>query len=41
VPSGLRVPLNKPFYVAASIDNHPAPGQTFGSTITFYARDLS
>lgn len=41
VPSGLRVPLNKPFYVAASIDNHPAPGQTFGSTVTFYARDLS
>ena len=40
VPSGLRVPLNKPFYVAASIDNHPAPGQTFGSTVTFYARDL-
>lgn len=41
VPSGLRIPLNKPYYVAASIDPHPAPGQQFGSTITFYARDLS
>jgi len=41
VPSGLRIPLNKPFYVAASIDPHPAEGRQFGSTITFYARDLS
>lgn len=41
VPSGLRIPLNKPFYVAASLDPHPAPGQQFGSTVTFYARDLS
>ena len=41
VPSGLRIPLNKPFYVAASIDPHPAEGHQFGSTITFYARDLS
>ena len=41
VASGLRIPLNKPYYVAASIDPHPAEGHQFGSTITFYARDLS
>jgi hypothetical protein len=41
VPSGLRIPVGKPFYVAASIDNHPPAGQTYGSTVTFYARDLS
>jgi len=41
VASGLRIPVGKPYYVAASLDNHPAPGQNFGGTITFYARDLS
>ncbi len=41
VPSGLRIPLNKPYYVAASIDNHPPEGQTLGGSVTFYARDLS
>ena len=41
VASGLRIPVGKPYYVAASIDNHPAAGQTFGGTVTFYARDLS
>ncbi len=41
VPSGLRIPLDTPFYVAASIDPHPPEGHQFGSTITFYARDLS
>ncbi|MFO1486134.1 MAG: PSD1 and planctomycete cytochrome C domain-containing protein [Verrucomicrobiaceae bacterium] len=39
--SGLHIPIGKPYYVAASIDNHPAPGQNFGGTVTFYARDLS
>jgi len=41
VASGLRIPVGKPYYVAASIDNHPAAGQTFGGTVTFYARELS
>ncbi|MBE2283390.1 MAG: DUF1553 domain-containing protein [Prosthecobacter sp.] len=41
VASGLRIPVGKPYYIAASLDNHPAPGQNFGGTITFYARDLS
>ncbi len=41
VASAIRIPVGKPYYVAASLDNHPAPGQNFGGTITFYARDLS
>ena len=41
VASGLRIPTGKPYYIAASLDNHPAPGQNFGGTITFYIRDLS
>jgi len=41
VASGLRIPLNKPYYVAAAINNEPGEGQKFGGTITFYARDLS
>lgn len=41
VPSGLRVPLNKPYYVAVQISNVPAEGQKFGGTVTFYLRDLS
>jgi hypothetical protein len=41
VASGLRIPLGKPYYVAATIHNEPAAGQKFGGTITFYARDLS
>lgn len=41
VASGLRIPLDKPYYVAAAINNEPAEGQKFGGTITFYARDLS
>jgi len=41
VASNFTIPLGKPYYVAASIDNHPAEGQQFGGTITFYARDLS
>ena len=41
VASGLFIPVGKPYYLAASLDNHPAPGQNFGGSITFYARDLS
>ncbi len=41
VASGLRIPVNKPHYVAAVLHNEPAEGQKFGGTITFYARDLS
>ena len=41
VASGLFIPVGKPYYVAASLDNHPAPGQNFGGTVTFYVRDLS
>jgi hypothetical protein len=41
VASAIRIPVGKPYYVAASLDNHPAPGQNFGGTVTFYARDLS
>ncbi len=39
--SGFTIPLRKPYYVAAAISNHPAEGQQFGGTVTFYARDLS
>ncbi|MCW0216914.1 MAG: PSD1 and planctomycete cytochrome C domain-containing protein [Prosthecobacter sp.] len=41
VASDLRIPLNKPYYVAATINNEPAEGQKFGGTITFFAKDLS
>jgi hypothetical protein len=42
VASNLRVTLQKPFYVAAVISDEPAsPEQTFGGSVTFYARDLS
>lgn len=41
VASNFIIPLGKPYYVAAAIDNHPAEGQQFGGTVTFYARDLS
>ncbi len=41
VASGLRIPLNTPYYVAAAVNNEPAEGQKFGGTITFFARDLS
>lgn len=40
VASGFTIPLRRPCYVAAVIDNHPAEGQQFGGTVTFYARDL-
>ena len=41
VASGLRIEPGKPYYVAASVDIHPGPGQQFGGNVTFYARDLS
>lgn len=39
--SGLRIPTGKPYYVAATISDQTPPGQPFGGTVTFYARDLS
>ena len=41
VASGLQIPVGKPYYVAAAIDDEPVDGQKFGGTVTFYARDLS
>lgn len=41
VASNLRIPVDKPYYVAAAVNHEPAPGQKFGGTVTFYARDLS
>ncbi|MCB1278714.1 PSD1 and planctomycete cytochrome C domain-containing protein [Prosthecobacter sp.] len=41
VVSGIIIPVGKPYYIAASLDNHPASGQNFGGTVTFHARDLS
>jgi hypothetical protein len=41
VASGLRLPLNKPHYVAAVLHNEPTEGQKFGGSVTFYTRDLS
>ncbi len=41
VASGLRIETGRPYYVAASVDIHPGPGQQFGGNITFHARDLS
>ena len=41
VASGIRIETGRPYYVAASVDIHPAPGQEFGGNVTFYVRDLS
>jgi len=41
VASDLRIPTGRPYYVAASITDQTPPGQPFGGTITFYAKDLS
>lgn len=41
IDSNLVIHTGKPYYVAAAIENHPAEGQQFGGTVTFYARDLS
>lgn len=41
VASGLQIPVGKPYYVAAAINDEPVDGQKFGGTVTFYARDLS
>ncbi|MBV6501592.1 MAG: hypothetical protein CJBNEKGG_04107 [Prosthecobacter sp.] len=40
VASGLRIPLGRPYYVAAILNNGPAEGRTNGGSITFHARDL-
>jgi len=41
VASDLRVPLNKPVYLAASISTEPTPENKTGGTATFYMKDLS
>ncbi|MDB6139490.1 MAG: Planctomycete cytochrome [Verrucomicrobiaceae bacterium] len=41
VASGIRIETGKPYYVAASVDIEPGPGQQFGGNVTFYVRDLS
>lgn len=41
VASGIRIETGKPYYVAASVDIEPGPGQEFGGNVTFYVRDLS
>lgn len=41
VASGLRIPVQTPYYVAVSVSNKPAEGEPFGGTATFYARDLT
>lgn len=41
VASNIRIETGKPYYVAASVDIHPGPGQQFGGNVTFYVRDLS
>ena len=41
IPSGLRIEPGRPYYVAASLSYRPPPGQKFGGTVTFFARDLS
>ncbi len=41
VPSGLKVPLNKPFYAAAVISPETLPGRPYGGHVRFVVRDLS
>ncbi len=41
VASNIFIQVGRPYYVAASLDNHPGEGQAFGGTITFYVKDLS
>lgn len=40
VASGLRIPLGRPYYMAAILNNEPAEGRVSGGSITFHARDL-
>lgn len=41
VASGLRVPLNKPVYLAASVSAIPSKEDPAKGTVTFYLKDLS
>jgi len=41
VASGIKIPTNIPYYVAAVVSNHPANDQQSGGTVTFYAKNLS
>lgn len=41
VPSNLRVPLEKPVYLAASVSTTLAEESDTGGTVTFYLKDLS
>lgn len=41
VPSGLRVPLGKPIYLAAAISAHPSKEDLAKGSVTFYLKDLS
>ena len=41
VASGLKVPVNKPVYVAAVLSPETLPGRSYGGNIRFLVRDLS
>lgn len=41
VASGLRVPLGKPVYLAASVSAHPSKDDPAKGSVTFYLKDLS
>lgn len=41
VPSGLRVPLGKPVYLAAAISARPSKEDLAKGSVTFYLKDLS
>jgi hypothetical protein len=41
VPSGLRVPLGKPVYLAAAISARPSKDDLAKGSVTFYLKDLS
>jgi hypothetical protein len=41
VESGLKIPVKKPFYIAAVVSSEALPGQAFGGNIRFFTKDLS
>ncbi|MFZ4764682.1 MAG: PSD1 and planctomycete cytochrome C domain-containing protein [Roseimicrobium sp.] len=41
VPSGIVLATKTPYYVAAVVSHTLAPGQKFGSTVTFHVRNLA
>ena len=41
VASGLRVPLGKPVYLAASVSTTPSAQNEIGGSVDFYLRDFS